>query len=418
MYPSISHAPIGRLSGVLMGLLWMVNASAQDPEFTLFNQNQAYLNPASVGQDCHKADLQYRNQWHELVGNYSTLFASYEVTPANLRFNGKEFQNFNVGLGGYLIHDQAGRSVLNSTKLGLQVSAYGALSSRFRMGAGLEFGILDKSLDWNRLTFPDMIDPTQGFIYGTAISPNQQGNTKFTDISAGLRVRYALLPPQDGYSTPWLECGFAAHHLNEPNESLFEGPSVLPVKLSGYAHGTLFLGKERPAKIHFGSFYRRQGDFQHFLSGFSFGYRANDTWFEIGPWYRGMPGFQYNDALILAMNMGRGGLGFRYSMDMTSSRLSPSGWAHEMGLVMQLECKGKTRNTADCWECDNFYKRYHGNKKERREFGNNTKRERKGVVRRRGIFKTERSFKPPSKFSLWLKRLFGNSQAVGYGGRN
>lgn len=392
---------------------------AQDPEFTLFNQNETYLNPAAVGEDCHEVNFQYRNQWHDLVGNYSTLFASYQLQPTGLMFNGREFQNFRVNLGGYIMHDNAGMSVLNSTKLGLQISAYGALSSRIRLGTGIEFGILDKSLDWSRLTFPDMIDPGQGFIYGTAISPDQQGNTKFTDVSAGFRMRYALLAPKDDYSTPWLEWGVAAHHINEPNESLFEGPSVLPVKLTGYAHGKLFMGRNRPTHIHYGSFYRRQGDFQHLLTGFNFGYEAGGQTFEIGPWYRGMPGFQYRDALILAMSLQRENLGFRYSMDLTSSQLSPSGWAHEIGLVMLLNCKGNDRNNADCWECENYYKRFISRgKKERREFGNNTKREMKGVIKRRGIFKTEPAFKPPSKLRIWLNRVFKGRNVVGYhGGR-
>ena len=403
--------PLPRLLIVLSFLGTAMGSWSQDPEFTLFNQNKTYLNPAAVGEDCHEVNFQYRNQWHDLVGNYATLFASYQLQPTGLMFNGREFQNFRVNLGGYIMHDNAGMSVLNSTKLGLQISAYGALSSRIRLGTGIEFGILDKSLDWSRLTFPDMIDPGQGFIYGTAISPDQQGNTKFTDVSAGFRMRYALLAPRDDYSTPWLEWGVAAHHINEPNESLFEGPSVLPIKLTGYAHGKLFMGRNRPTHIHYGTFYRRQGDFQHLLTGFNFGYESGGQTFEIGPWYRGMPGFQYRDALILAMSLQRENLGFRYSMDLTSSQLSPSGWAHEIGLVMLLNCKGNDRNNADCWECENYYKRFISRgKKARREFGNNTKNVRKGSVKRQGIFDSKPKFQTPrwiGKFKTWWWTITG-----------
>lgn len=382
---------------------------AQDPEFTLFNLNRSYLNPATVGEDCQRVQLQYRNQWHELAGNYATLFSSYEIQPAWARVQGREFQNFKFGLGGYVLHDRAGMSILNTSKIGLQSSVRGTLSNRVKLSLGLEFGILDKTLDWSRLTFPDMIDPTQGFIYGTSISPNQQGNVKMTDVSAGVELQYRLRKPKDDYSTPWLRCGIAGHHLNEPNESLFEGPSVLPVKWSGYVEATLFLGKNRPTRIHAGSFYRNQGDFQHLLTGFNVGYTANGNTIELGPWYRGMPGFQYRDALILNLSLQRESLGFRYAMDVTSSELDPSGWAHEMGVVFLLSCNGLDRNTADCWECDERYKTHQARgKKERRAFGNNTKRKnkKKGVVRRQGIFRTEKAIRGPSKFWIRLQNIF------------
>ena len=394
---------------LLLALVTTSKVVAQDPEFTLFNQNRAYLNPATVGEDCQRVQLQYRNQWHELAGNYATLFSSYEIQPTWAGFDGRGAGSFQFGIGGYALHDRAGMSVLNTSKLGLQSSVRGTLSNRVKLSLGLEFGVLDKTLDWSRLTFPDMIDPTQGFIYGTSISPNQRGNVKMTDVSAGFEMKYRLRRPKADYSTPWLKWGIAGHHLNEPNESLFEGPSTLPVKWSSYAEAMFFLGKNRPTRIHAGAFYRNQGDFQHLLTGFNVGYQANGKTLEVGPWYRGMPGFQYRDALIMSLSLQKENLGFRYSMDVTSSDLDPSGWAHEIGLVMMLQCDGLDRNSSDCWECDERYKVHQARgKKERRNFGNNTKRKnkKKGVVRRHGIFKTEPAIKPPSRFSIWLKNLF------------
>lgn len=378
-------------------------AVAQDPEFTLFNQNRTYLNPATVGEDCQKVHLQYRDQWRGLSGNYTTLFSSYEIQPAWAKVNGRGAQSFKFGLGGYVLHDRAGMSVLNTSKLGLQSSVRGTLSNRMRISLGLEFGLLDKTLDWSRLTFPDMIDPSQGFIYGTSISPNQRGNTKMTDVSAGFQMRYRLRQPRDGYSTPTLAWGIAGHHLNEPNESLFEGPSVLPVKWTGYAEAMVFLGKNRPTWVHGGAFYRNQGGFQHLLTGFNIGYKANGKTIEFGPWYRGMPGFQYRDALIMNLKLVRENLGFNYSIDVTSSDLDPSGWAHELGLFMLLNCKGLDRNTADCWECDERYKTHQAKgKKARRDFGNNTK----GKLTRKGAFSTNPRLREPGRFAKWLKNLF------------
>ncbi|HRE96129.1 MAG TPA: type IX secretion system membrane protein PorP/SprF, partial [Flavobacteriales bacterium] len=88
-----------------------------------------------------------------------------------------------------------------------------------------------KSLDWSKLTFGDMIDPRRGFVYQTGDVP-RGGSVGNMDFSAGIL----------GFSENFY-IGFSAHHLTEPNESLVTGTSPLPMKLSGHAGAVIPLGK-------------------------------------------------------------------------------------------------------------------------------------------------------------------------------
>ena len=63
-------------------------------------------------------------------------------------------------------------------------------------------------LNWDNLTFGDMIDPKYGFIYNTQENiANNPSYKQFPDFSTGFV----------GYTENFY-FGFAAHHLTQPNQ--------------------------------------------------------------------------------------------------------------------------------------------------------------------------------------------------------
>ena len=66
-----------------------------------------------------------------------------------------------------------------------------------------------KFLDWDKLTFGDMIDPRRGFIYQTGDVPRGNGRRGFFDVSMGAV----------GFSKHFF-FGGAVHHINRPDESM------------------------------------------------------------------------------------------------------------------------------------------------------------------------------------------------------
>ena len=108
-----------------------------------------------------------------------------------------------------------------------------------------------QALDWSNLSFGDMIDPGQGFIYETQETPRGE-ILRTVDFGAGLLA-----------FTEKFYLGVAGHHLNEPDESLVLGVSALPMKLTAHAGAKLPLQrsvKGVEAWISPNVFYRRKAN--------------------------------------------------------------------------------------------------------------------------------------------------------------
>lgn len=210
------------------------------------------------------------------------------------------------------------------------------------MRAAMQVTYFQKSLDWSKLTFGDMIDPRKGFIYETQDIP-RGGKVSAMDFSAGIV----------GY-TDKLYFGFAAHHLTEPNESLVVGVSRLPMKLTGHIGAMLPFKRSFKGETTYISpnlVYRRQGEFQQL----NFGTYVKKGPIVAGVWFRGlMFGNTYRDSFITTLGIETQYLRFGYSYDITISELTPStGGSHEISVIGNLPCV-KRRPKFRQMQCPSF----------------------------------------------------------------
>lgn len=201
---------------------------------------------------------------------------------------------------------------------------------------GARAAMFNKYLDWDKLTFGDMIDPRRGFIYQTGDVPRgNDGGVYFFDASAGVV----------GYSKHFF-FGVAAHHLNMPNESMIIGTSRLPMRFTGHMGAEIKLGKKsqfvNQTSIMPNIIYQYQNGFQELALGTYVKYGA----FTAGAWYRN------RDAFILSIGINTGKFKLGYSYDVTVSKLNNgvSGGSHEVSLGLYLNCKDKpvTFRTISC----------------------------------------------------------------------
>src|SRR5947207_14303438 len=78
---------------------------AQDPQFTQFYANPLYLNPAFAGSaHCPRINLNYRNQWPALQGQFVTASFSYD----------QQIPSISSGIGLIVLTDNAGERTLNT----------------------------------------------------------------------------------------------------------------------------------------------------------------------------------------------------------------------------------------------------------------------------------------------------------------
>ncbi|MGY8925947.1 MAG: PorP/SprF family type IX secretion system membrane protein [Flavobacteriales bacterium] len=295
------------------------SAFGQDPQFTQFYSNPIYLNPAFAGSNgCPRFSLNYRNEWPSLTGNYVTYSASYD----------QYFKNISGGIGVIGMHDQQGQGTIFTTMIGLVYSYHLKVNRKFKMQFGARASMFNKFIDWDKLTFGDMIDPRKGFIYQTGDVP-RGGSRYFFDASAGFV----------GYSKHFF-FGGAVHHLNRPNESVIEGESNLPMRFTGHMGAEIPLGRKsqynNSTSIMPNIIYQYQNGFQEINIGTYIKYGA----FTFGAWYRN------RDAFILTIGLRTKQFKIGYSYDVTVSKLNNgvSGGSHEVSLGFNLNCKSKPKS--------------------------------------------------------------------------
>lgn len=304
--------------GLAVAMLATLSASAQDPQFTQFYANPLYLNPAFAGTTrCPRVVLNYRNQWPALSGTFVTTSASYD----------QEVRGIMGGLGLLVTNDQAGKGTLTTTTVSGIYSYAQPINRHWSIKAGFQATYFQKSLDWNKLTFGDQIDPRRGFIYTTNDVP-RGGSVGGADFSAGL-LAY----------TDIFFVGFAANHLTEPNESLIVGDSKLPMKLTGHVGAAIPLGMhgkygEAKTKLAPNVLYQQQAEFRQL----NLGLYVDHGPIIAGVWYRS------RDAFIALIGFHGDRFKFGYSYDVTTSKLTTAtAGSHEVSLTLQFNCKRKIR---------------------------------------------------------------------------
>ncbi|MBL0096576.1 MAG: type IX secretion system membrane protein PorP/SprF [Bacteroidetes bacterium] len=325
------------LKRVLLCMMIAVSlvADAQDPQFTQFYANPLYLNPAFAGSSrCPRVNINYRNQWPALKETYITTSASYD----------QHFDVINGGVGLLVLNDKAGEGTISTTNISGMYAYQLNVNRKFSMRMGLQATYVQKRLDFNKLTFGDMIDPRYGFVYSTQeLRPTESRN--FMDFSAGV-LAY----------TSKVYGGFAAHHLTEPDEAfIVKGTSKLPRKYTAHLGAMLPIG-DTYSRGYRGRINRDEGTFispnvlyqqQAAFNQINIGMYILHSPIVGGLWYRGNFGsdkFLSSDSFIALIGLQKGIFKFGYSYDVTVSALSnATGGSHELSLGLQFECRPKKK---------------------------------------------------------------------------
>ena len=285
---------------------------AQDPEFTQFYANPLYLNPAFAGTaKCPRICLNYRNQWPNLYKTYITTSASYD----------QHIDGISGGIGLIAYNDKAGDGTLNTTQISGMYSYQLNLTREFSMKFGFQGTYAQKSIDWSKLNFGDMIDARRGFVYNTNEVPglNKKSNL---DISAGLL----------GFSKRYF-FGAAFHHLTQPDEG-FIGVSKLPMKITGHAGAIIPIAKGSASHISPDILYQRQQHFNQLNVG---------LYFVKGPIVAGM-WYRNQDAMIILLGYQASHFKFGYSYDVTVSKIAnATAGSHEISCQLQFNCRPKKK---------------------------------------------------------------------------
>ena len=204
------------IAGISLFLLMLSGfvkpAAAQDHLYSQFFNSPLYLNPALTGQ--FEGDLRmnliYRNQWTAVPGSFNYISASIDYNVP--RFGG--------GIGLLVTRSSEGTAYLNLTNIS-GLYSYSVGSQDFVLSFGLQAGVTNRTLDYNKLVFGDQLDPTLGIVSNaSAAAGSFPFNNKFF-FDSGVGTNIAIND---------FNIGLALQHLNLPNESFTGTPAKLPIR--------------------------------------------------------------------------------------------------------------------------------------------------------------------------------------------
>lgn len=313
--------------------IFHLKAVAQDPIFSQFYATPLQLNPAFAGTTlAPRITVNHRSQWTQIEGGFKTYAATYE----------QSIEGMNSGFGLILMADNAMSGVFRRNQFSLIYGYRLQVNDAFFIKFGAEAGLIQNSLDWERLQFGDQIDPVTGFEdplgtpYLSEEKPPAELSNVLLDISAGL-----LIYGKNFYG------GISLKHLNRPDESFLEInqnlSAGLPMRISAQAGFEISLLRGNNRK--YGSFispnvlYVQQGDLGQINVGAYTGFGL----LYGGLWYRHT--FSNPDAAIGLVGFKYQSFKIGYSYDFTLSRLGASnpGGTHEISLAINLDDSENTR---------------------------------------------------------------------------
>ncbi len=293
----------------------------QDVQFSQFYQAPLFLNPGFTGiTPQQRVVANNRIQWPSLPQAYTTYAVSYDIFVDELR----------SGFGLLVTTDKMGSGGWRTTTAGLLYSFKVKISDKLVFSPGLNFGYGTNGLDRSKLQLGDGLEYD-----GISLDPdlNKLGQQSYFDFGAGFLLYTRSL---------WFGAAFS--HMNQPNLSVLNDVSRLPMKSTIHFGGKLNLSKARHVtKGHYltpSAIMMFQGNS---FSQFNIGLNYHVDPVSVGIWYRGKP-WESNvvnsisqDALILQLGMYFGNLSVGYSYDFTISELqTTSGGAHEISLVYEF----------------------------------------------------------------------------------
>lgn len=315
------------LRRILFLVIMMVTAlevSGQDPQFSQYYQSPLYLNPGFTGiTPQQRATFNHRIQWPNLPQAFSTFAASYDIWVDELK----------SGFGILATTDKMGSAGWRTTTASLLYSYKVRINDKIVFSPGLSFGYGINGLDRTKLRLGDGLE-----FNGVSLDPdlNKLGNQQYFDFSSGFLLYTKSL---------WI--GGAFSHMNQPNLSILNNVTRLPMKVTvhGGARISLLGGLRTSSRVSYltpSFIYQSQGGITQLNVGLN--YHIDPVY--VGIWYRGKP-FEKNplgsinqDALILQLGMYLDKMTIGYSYDFNIGPLSTSsGGAHELSIMYEFSAK-------------------------------------------------------------------------------
>ena len=317
-----------------------LKSSAQDPFFSQAFNAPLSLNPASAGNA--EMDLRF-------TAAYKRHFVN---VPSSMQYAAvgvdRYIKNLHGGVGLLLTGSREGYLAKNSLHA---MYSYALCLPNSRLHLGLQAGIANRSVNYNKLYFSNQIDNTgiiPGSVSGVDVALNN--NKYFADFAAGFIYYYS----------DKLMIGGGAHHINQPDESLTSNIySKLPRQWFGYMRYKWNLDEEGDSYFLPSVLFYKQA--QNSSAGIGIEYK--NARMAIGAWYRSNMNFTNSDAFVVTLSLDlfdrrynetdRGRVGMAYDATTGTLGFSRSSGSAEGAFIWE---KLTSNGTVSDERCDTDYR--------------------------------------------------------------
>lgn len=286
----------------------------QDIHFSQYYASPLTLNPAMTGgfNGVFRAAANFRSQWFS-IGDptpYQTYSASFDAPVFRDRLNNDLF-----GLGTVFFSDRSGDGALTTTSIMASLGYTKSVDQydRHSLAVGIQAGLVQKRIDFTKLTFAEQFDGDFGFdplaYNGEA---NIDDNIMYADVNVGVLWRSAVGKKLNTY------IGFAYHHLTKPNESFLDNEdNELDPRFT--VHGGVDIKMSKYVTLTPGFLFLAQNTAREINGGAALGFElTEDSKLFVGAWYRALD----RDAFIGMVAYQIVGLRIGLSYDVNTSDLN------------------------------------------------------------------------------------------------
>jgi type IX secretion system PorP/SprF family membrane protein len=280
-------------------------ASAQDFHLSQYDAPPLFLNPAMTGMFDGKFRIHahYRTQWAAVATKpFTTMGLSFDM-PVKKFGIGLQVMNYRAGAGDF--------NVL-SALLSVGYDVVFDEAKNHHLALGVQGGIVNKSVNYNKLTFGNQYTSANGGGFDTGLPTGEiysNASLLIADVNAGFLYYYAK---ENVRINPFV--GLSAFHLTQPNESFYDKTNKLPIRY--YVHGGLKINvNEKIQLLPKGIYMKELNATEYTATLLLHYYLKDDTYLIFGPTYRS------KDAGIIELGLKKGQYTARVSYDINTSSL-------------------------------------------------------------------------------------------------
>ena len=340
--------------GLGVSMILAVSAVAQDVHFTQYFTSPLTLNPALTGlvPDDFRFAANFRTQWASVSSNpYVTGTVSYDMAV----LKGKLPEGDALGLGVMVLYDKSGTGGLQNTTAALSLAYHKAFGrdKLQHISLGVQGYLVQKHLDFAKLTFEDQFDASTGGTPYTTHENFSNADLSYPDFNVGAMYSGHINEHSTAYA------GLSYYHLTQPVESFLNDNHQIHSRTTAYLGGSFDLNEN--TVLYASGLYQSQASATEVLLGAAVGFIMNpghdldyqrNTVFYLGGWYRN------GDALApyVGIEWSRMRIGVSYDVNVSSFSPATNGnGAYEISLLYFGRINKHEAAPNYNWSCPKLY---------------------------------------------------------------